>query len=128
LNKKEIAFLNKREVCRLATASKDHMPHVIPVMYALDGEKVVVAIDYGTRKLKNLKANRKVSLVVDDYDPNRAVFIQGTCEILERGREYLRLLDILFKKFEAYREDPWGEGESPIISITPAKVVSWGLS
>ncbi len=128
MNKKEIAFLNKREVCRLATASKDHMPHVIPVMYALDGEKVVVAIDYGTRKLKNMKANHKVSLVVDDYNPNRAVFIQGTCEILERGQEYLRLLDILFRKFEAYRKNPWGEGESPIISITPAKVVSWGLS
>jgi len=127
VNKKEIAFLNKRGLGRLATASKDLMPHVIPVMYAMDGEKVIVAVDYGTRKLKNLRENPKVSLVVDEYDPNRAVFIQGTCTMVEKGPEYLRLLKILFKKFEAYRKNPWGEGESPILTITPLKVVSWGL-
>jgi nitroimidazol reductase NimA-like FMN-containing flavoprotein (pyridoxamine 5'-phosphate oxidase superfamily) len=99
---------------------------VIPVIYAMDGEKVIVAVDYGTRKLENMKGNPKVSLVVDDYEPNRAVFIQGTCVIIERGPEYLRLLDILFKKFEFYRKNPWTEGESPILSITPLKVVSWG--
>ena len=127
MNKKEIAFLNKRELARLATASKDRMPHVIPVMYAMDGEKVIIAIDYHTKKLKNLRENPKVSLVVDEYDPNGAVFIQGTCTILEKGPEYLRLLKILFKKFDFYRKNPWGEGESPIISITPVKVVSWGV-
>jgi len=126
MNKKEIAFLNKRELARLATVSKDLMPHVIPVMYGMDGEKVIVAVDYGTKKLENMKANPQVSLVVDDYEPNRAVFIQGTCMIIERGPEYLRLLDILFKKFEFYRKNPWTEGESPILSITPLKVVSWG--
>jgi len=127
MKKKEIAFLEKRELCRLATVSKDLMPHVIPVVYAMDGEKVIVAVDYGTKKLKNLKENSNVSLVVDDYDPNRGVFIQGTCVILERGAEYLRLLDVLFKKFEFYRKHPWGEGESPILSITPLKVISWGI-
>jgi PPOX class probable F420-dependent enzyme len=126
MNKKEAAFLGRHGVCRLATASRDLMPHVIPVMYAMDGKNVVIAIDYKTRKLKNMRENPKVSLVVDEYDPNRAVFIQGTCKILERGREYRRLLDILFEKFEAYRNDPWGEGESPIIVVTPQKVVSWG--
>ena len=65
--------------------------------------------------------------MVDEYDPNRAVFIQGTCTIVEKGPEYLRLLKILFKKFEAYRKNPWSEGESPILTITPLKVVSWGL-
>ncbi|MDA4112664.1 MAG: pyridoxamine 5'-phosphate oxidase family protein [Thaumarchaeota archaeon] len=127
MKKKEIAFLDKRDLARLATVSKELMPHVIPVVYAMDEEKVIVAVDYGTKKLENLKANPKVSLVVDESEPNRAVFIQGTAAILERGPEYLRLLDILFKKFEVYRKNPWKEGESPILSITPLKVVSWGL-
>jgi len=126
MNKKEAAFLDKHVVGRLATASKDLMPHVIPVVYAMDGDKVVVAVDYGTKKLRNLRANPKAAVVVDDYEPNRAVLIQGSCKILERGPEYLRLLKILFKKFDFYRENPWGEGESPILSITPEKVVSWG--
>ncbi|MGA2663809.1 MAG: pyridoxamine 5'-phosphate oxidase family protein [Nitrososphaerales archaeon] len=127
MNKKEIEFLKARELCRLATVSGDGMPHVVPVIYAMDGEKVIIAVDYRTRKLENLRANDRVSLVVDDYRPNRAVFIEGRCAILERGREYLRVLGILFEKFEFYRKNPWGEGESPILVIEASKVVSWGL-
>jgi PPOX class probable F420-dependent enzyme len=127
MNKRQTAFLKKHELCRLATASKECVPHVIPVMYALDGDKIVVAIDYKTKKLSNMRANPSVSIVVDDYDPNRAVFVQGKVAIFERGREYLRLLNVLYKRFEVYRKNPWGEGESPIISVTPTKVVSWGV-
>ncbi|HKT21643.1 MAG TPA: pyridoxamine 5'-phosphate oxidase family protein [Nitrososphaerales archaeon] len=125
LTPKQLAFLKAHEVCRLATASKDAVPHVVPVIYALDGEAVVIAIDYGTKKLKNLRENRNVALVVDEYRPNKAVMIEGTCEILEKGKEYLRLLRILFDRFEYYRKNPWGEGESPILKVTPAKAVSW---
>ena len=118
-------FLRAHEVCRLATASKDARPHVVPVIYALDGEDVVVAIDYGTKKLGNLRENNRVALVVDDYHPNHAVMVEGECEVLERGKEYLRLLQVLFDRFDYYRKHPWKEGESPILKITPSKAVSW---
>jgi len=91
----------------------------------MDGENIVVAIDYKTKKLKNLRENSQVAVVIDEYRPNHAVMVEGNCEILERGREYLRLLQILFDKFAYYRNNPWGEGESPILRIRPTKVVSW---
>jgi uncharacterized protein len=125
LTPKQLNFLKTHEVCRLATASKDAKPHVVPVIYALDGESVIIAIDYGTKKLKNLKENRDVALVVDEYHPNKAVMLEGECEILERGQEYLRLLRVLFDRFEFYRKNPWGEGESPILKIKPTKAVMW---
>jgi len=125
LTSKQLNFLKAHEVCRLATASKDAKPHVVPVIYTLDGESVIVAIDYGTKKLKNLQENSKIALVVDDYHPNHAVMVEGDCEILERGKEYLRLLRILFDRFEYYRKNPWGEGESPILKIRPTKAISW---
>ena len=125
LTANQLKFLKAHELCRLATASKDAKPHVVPVIYAIDGENVVIAIDYGTRKLGNLRENRKVALVVDDYRPNHAVMVEGDCEILEKGKEYLRLLKVLFGRFEYYRKNPWGEGESPILKIEPAKAVSW---
>lgn len=112
-------------MCRLATASKDAKPHVVPVVYAMDGDDVIVAVDYGTKKLSNLRQNNKVALVVDDYRPNKAVMIEGECEILERGKEYLRLLQVLFERFEFYGKNPWGEGESPILKIRPTKAVMW---
>ncbi len=125
LTSKEISFLKAHEVCRLATASKDGKPHVVPVIYALDGENVLIAIDYGTKKLGNLRQNRQVALVVDDYRPNHAVMVEGECDIFEKGKEYLRLLKILFDRFEMYRKHPWGEGESPILKVRPTKAVMW---
>jgi PPOX class probable F420-dependent enzyme len=125
LTTRELSFLKSHELCRLATVSKDSRPHVVPVIYALDGENIVIAVDYGTKKLKNLKQNKKVALVVDEYRPNHAVMVEGDCEILERGKEYLRLLKILFDRFEYYRKNPWDEGESPILKIRPTKAVMW---
>ncbi len=127
MNEKSLRFLTKHELGRLATASKDRMPHVTPVVYAMDGENVIVAVDYGTKKLANLKTNPQASMVVNSYRPNAGVMVQGECLILEKGQEYLRLLKILFDEFEFYRRNPWKEGESPILKIRPSKVVSWGL-
>jgi PPOX class probable F420-dependent enzyme len=123
----EAAFLKSSEVCRLATASKDAKPQVTPVMYAMDGNAFVIAVDYGTKKLKNVKVNPNVALVVDKLRPTRAVTVEGTCQVHERGVEYRRLLQLLMARFEFYRKNPWGDGESPILRVTPQKAVSWGL-
>lgn len=106
---KEEAFLKSNELCRLATASKEGRPQVTPVMYALDGVGFVIAVDYGTKKLKNVKENPSVALVVDRVRPTRAVTVEGTCKVHERGAEYLRLLELLMAKFEFYRKNPWGK-------------------
>ena len=124
LTSEQVAFLGQHELCRLATASRVGMPHVVPVVYAMDGEQVVIAVDYGTKKLKNLRENPRVALVVDEYRPNVGLMLEGECEIFERGPEYLRLLQILFTKFSFYR-DPWGEGESPILKVKTTKCVMW---
>lgn len=125
VNPEELAFLSEHSLCRLATASEGGMPHVVPVVYAMDGEDVLIAMDYGTKKLKNLRENLKAAVVVDETNPNRGVLVQGECELFERGPEYLRLLQILFDKFVYFRNNPWGEGESPILRLHPAKVVMW---
>ena len=125
LKPRQLSFLKAHELCRLATASKKDKPHVVPVIYALDGEDIVIAVDYKTRKLANLMENPEAALVVDEYRPNGGLMVEGRCEIYERGKEYLRLLQILFDRFEYYRKNPWGEGESPILKIKPTKAVMW---
>ncbi len=125
LKKRELDFLRRHELCRLATASRDARPHVVPVVYAMDGDHVVIAVDYGTKKLRNLKENKNVALIVDEYRPNKGLMIEGKCEIFERGPEYVRLLKVLFDRFDFYRKHPWGEGESPILKVRPTKSVMW---
>ena len=127
LKDSELEFLKSQDVARLATADRQGAPQVTPVVFAMDGNNFVIATDYKTKKLKNLRQNPKASLVVDTYNPNRGVVVEGECEISERGEEYRRLLQVLFNRFDFYRNNPWGEGESPILKIVPNKVASWGL-
>ena len=124
---KETAFLKKNEVCRLATASRDAEPHVVPVCYIFHDGYFYIATDYGTKKYKNLLKNPKVALVVDTYKPHKAVVVEGGAKILERGEEFRRIREMFYRKFDWARNDPWEEKESPILKIEPLSKSSWGI-
>jgi PPOX class probable F420-dependent enzyme len=70
------AFLQQARVGRLATASGDGDPHVIPVCFVFDGTHLYSAIDAKPkrvapprlRRVQNLRANPRASLLVDHYD------------------------------------------------------------
>ena len=71
LKERELIFLKGHDLCRLATASRGCTPHVTPVVYAVDGENVIVAVDYGTKKMKNLRENPRVSSSSTVPDPTK---------------------------------------------------------
>lgn len=61
-------------VARLATASADGRPHLVPVTFAADGDTLCFAVDRkpksgaGLRRIANIRANPRVALLVDHYD------------------------------------------------------------
>src|SRR5712692_8765746 len=65
----EIQYLDKSEICRFATTSKDGQPHVVPVSHLYNDGHIYVAVDYGTKKLKNLRESPKAAMIVDSYTP-----------------------------------------------------------
>lgn len=129
--KAEKRFLLENEICRVATCYNDN-PHVTPVNYIFGDSDgfFYFATDYGTRKYENLKRNSRIALVVDIYNTsleNKAVVIQAMTEIIEQGRDFQRLYDRFYKKFEWVRSDPWKEGEAPFVKVLPHHKTSWGL-
>lgn len=60
---KQLAFINKYEVCRNATVGNGK-PHVVPMCYILINDLFYLATDYGIKKYKNLLKNRNVALVM----------------------------------------------------------------
>ncbi len=127
--KEELKFLNENEVCRLATSPKDAAPHVVPVCYIFENGNFYIFTDYSTRKFKNIKENPRVSVVMDVYrqPSNKAVFIQGSATIIEKGEEYKEVYEKFYKKFYWVKADPWEEGEAPLLKVKPEKKVSWGF-
>jgi uncharacterized protein len=128
-NKKERKFLLENEVCRVST-SHNEVPHVTPVAYIYEKNFLFFATDYETRKYKNLKVNNRIAASIDIYNSsieNKAVLVQGTADIIEKGREFRNLYQKFYKKFEWVRKDPWKEGEAPFIKIKTFNKISWGV-
>lgn len=103
------------------------MPHVVPVSYVFENGAFLIAVDYETKKYRNLLGNDRVALVVDTASPNRAVIVQGHAEIFERGPEFRRAYKVFHKRLSWVRANPWKEGEAPFIRIKPLTKASWGL-
>jgi PPOX class probable F420-dependent enzyme len=154
-NQKINPILYRARVARLATADSKAIPHIIPVVFAFDGEKYYIPVDEKPkitkpdqlRRIKNIKANPAVALLIDEYDEdwNKLLFImiQGKASILGKRRENNKeetedpqdsgddgdkLLNnahkLLFMKYPQYQHIAIGK---LCIVIHPQKTIFWGM-
>jgi pyridoxamine 5'-phosphate oxidase family protein len=118
---REIEYLDNQRLGRIATAGSNSAPHVVPVGFRLaeDGSAIDVGGHdlAGSKKYRDLRANPKVAIVIDDvvstdpYTP-RGVEVRGTAELHDTGGP---------ERFGApAMGDAW-------IRIVPERVTSWGL-
>jgi PPOX class probable F420-dependent enzyme len=101
-------------VARLATVDAGGSPHIVPITFAVDGNLVVSAVDgkpkrgSPLRRLENIAANSRVSLLVDHYheDWRRLWWVRadGAARIVERGPELARVLERLRDRYPQYRQ------------------------
>jgi PPOX class probable F420-dependent enzyme len=92
-------IIYRARVARLATADSKAKPHIVPVVFAFDGEKYYIPIDEKTKttkpgklkRIKNIEVNPAVALLIDEYneDWKKLLFImvQGKAAILGKKRE-----------------------------------------
>jgi len=130
--KKKLAKLVARErVCRVATASRRGVPHVVPVCHVVVDGKVCFASERDAKKVKNLRVNPQAAVTVDlyaeDWSNLRGMMIQGTATLIERGPRFENVRRLLYEKYPQYPEDAaLGKGDV-IVEIAPTHVFSWGV-
>ena len=66
---KELEYLRKQEVGRLATVSRKQFPQVTPVAFGVDRDKVYVNIKHDSVKARNIRGTPRVSFVGDFAPP-----------------------------------------------------------
>ena len=133
-----LEFIRGHRVARLATSSVDGQPVVVPVCYVFDGEHIYTPIDEKPKsvdagllkRVRNIKANPSVALVVDDYSEDWGklvyVLISGTAEIIspsDDAFEHAGAVELLREKYSQYRV--MAIDERPIIKITPTRIKPW---
>lgn len=108
----ELAYIESQRLARVATASSDGQPDVVPVTFQFDGTHFWIGgyNPTSTRRTRNIQAgNEKVALVIDDLAPGggwrpRYLRVYGTVELVEK---------------------PVGSG-TLVMKITPA--TSWSMN
>jgi PPOX class probable F420-dependent enzyme len=127
-------FANAR-VARLATVDTDGQPHLVPCCFALIGDRVVSVVDakpkrtQDLRRLANIRAQPRVSVLVDEYDEDWArlwwVRGDGAARVVVGGPEREQALDVLRAKYPQYQEQP---PEGPVVEVTVDDWRGWSAS
>ena len=137
VDKDALHWLSSQKVAYLATTDVHAQPHLVPVVFVRMDEDIFICIDEKPKKhrflkrLANIKANPKISLLVDNYDDNwqelRWVRVDGTAILLENTDEsravFESVISTLRDKYPQYQTMDLSRG--PIIRITINAIASW---
>ena len=119
-------------VAILATAGADGTPHVVPVVFAVHAEVLYTAVDakrkttHRLRRLANIAANPRVSLLVDHYDDDWTqlwwVRADGIAAIHDTGEQMAIGYALLRQKYPQYERIALN---GPVVTVHVARWSSW---
>ena len=127
------ALFATARVARLATVGSEGRPHLVPVCFALDSDRICTAVDRKPkrttrlRRLANVAANPMVSVLADRYDEDWSslwwVRADGAARILAPGGpEHARAIGLLAERYTQYADDP---PAGPAILVTVSTWIGW---
>lgn len=120
------------QVARLATADDFGRPHLVPIVFAVEGAMIYSAVDAkpksstALRRLANIAADPQVSLLVDHYEDDWARLwwarADGTAEVLA---EAPAAIGLLAERYHQYRGAP---PSGPVIAIAVQRWSGWSAA
>ena len=87
-----MAFLNDTPRCgKIATVRADGRPHVVPIWFMMEGEKLIFTAWHTSVKVKNILRDSRVAICVDeDQPPFHYVVLEGHVTVLDKSLEASR--------------------------------------
>jgi PPOX class probable F420-dependent enzyme len=123
-------------VVRLATVTEAGRPHLVPVTFAVDGDRIYSVVDakpkttvHGLRRLRNIRAQPQVSVLADHYDSDWSTLwwarADGMAAILTEPGQIAAPIALLAARYPQYRDRPPG---GPVIAIRVTRWTGWAAS
>ncbi len=120
-------FLAEPHIAVVATSGPAGKPHAMPIWYLWKDGKVLFHTGSESKKLRNLRRNARVSLVVDTkVAPYKVVVVEGTARELAGDRDLARDIAVHYLgqvQGERYASRSGEPGS--LVEITPTRVISW---
>lgn len=126
-------FLEGNWVAKLGTFNKDGTIHIAPIWYKYYGKYLLMNTGASTHKVRSIKRNPKVTLLVDSRDfPYKGAILYGNATLEPADREkQLEIFSRYLPQEKALQYiDYWKERAGPrvLIKFIPYKIVSWDHS
>jgi PPOX class probable F420-dependent enzyme len=124
-------------VAHLATADLTGRPHLVPIVFAVEGDRVVSAVDHkpkrttALRRLANVRQNPQVALLADhyadeDWDALWWVRAEGRARVVEPGEpDAQRAVEVLAERYEQYRDAP---PAGPVLVVDVERWAGWSAA
>src|ERR1700687_5468102 len=136
LTDEERQFAERHRIAHLATADAAGAPHVIPICYAPGGDHFYFVIDEkpkrtrtGLKRLRNIEANPRVALVIDDYDDDWTrlayLLVRGNAAVVQGRDEYATALTALRARYPQYQSMALAFDTHPMVRIVPEQLHTW---
>ena len=131
-----LRLIRSARVAHLATADAHGQPHVIPICFVFDGKDFYSPIDekpkrtaaQKLKRLKNIRENPQVTLVIDHYEEDwrklAYILVSGKARVLLSGAKHRKAVKLLRRKYSQYRK--MRIDRLPMILIRPKQTTSWG--
>lgn len=126
------ARLTSARVARLATTDPDGRPHLVPIVFAVEGDTIYSAVDRKPkrsttlRRIENARVRPDVTILVDHYDEDWRqlwwIRVRGRARVLDDGEERTHALALLQEKYPQYRSEP---PDGPVLAVDVTDVRSW---
>jgi len=127
--------LSDARVACLGTVGANGRPHLVPVVFAVDGDTIYFAVDAkpkrttNLQRLRNIAANPEVSLLVDHYaeDWTRLwwVRVDGAARVVDDAAQAGRALDLLAGRYPQYRQ---ARPQGPVVAIAIRSITGWAAA
>jgi len=76
------SFLREAKIARFCSFNKDGTTHAVPVWFKYENGQIAVATPAASRKARNVKRNRNVTVLVDvEKWPQKGVIVYGEAEL-----------------------------------------------
>ena len=123
------------DVARLATISAGGRPHLVPITFAVDGDRLYFAVDAKPKRtanlerLKNIAANPEVCVLADHYEADWTrlwwVRADGHARVVEDAAAAEHALELLARKYAQYAVT---RPQGPVVEIDVARLTGWSAA
>ena len=121
------SFLSEPNIAIVASSGPSGKPHAMPIWYAWRDGKVLFHTGADSKKMRNLRKNPRVSVVIDTKTaPYKVAVIEGTARELVGDPALSREVAIHYlgeRRGSAYAAQSSEPGA--LVEVTPTKIISW---